>query len=365
MRCIIYKVRYKICFIFLIAIFSLVFIFFYLKNILVTKETNKLNIKLTSFEIAEERELTIKNVFDSKSKKKKSREDIIMVVTGDIIPARSVNAKNTRLNNFLWPYLKIAKFLREADVTFVNFETPLIKNCLLTDEGMVFCGDKRNVQGLVYSGVDVVNLANNHSSNYNVDGINQTVALLNKNKIEVTGVEKIVYKKIKDTKFAFLGFNDVTSPQIGIQNFDEQIVKKQIKEARNNSDIVIIALHAGAEYQNLPDARQVNLTHFLIDSGADIIVGNHPHWIQGVEIYNNKLIIYALGNTIFDQMWSEETKLGVFGKLTFCQKKLCNVQFFPIKNENFGQPYFLEGKEKIKVLDSMKKSSLELIKSSN
>jgi poly-gamma-glutamate synthesis protein (capsule biosynthesis protein) len=102
------------------------------------------------------------------------------------------------------------------------------------------------------------------------------------------------------------------------------------------------------------------LGRFTIDSGADLVIGNHPHWIQPVEIYKGKLITYAHGNFVFDQEWSLKTKQGVIGKYTFYGKELADVEFFPVQIENYGQPYFLEEENAKVILDSMKAESEKL-----
>lgn len=283
-----------------------------------------------------------------------------MIATGDIIPARSVNYQVLTRHDFKWPYLKAAQVTKNADITFINLESPLIDKCPVTQEGMVFCGDAKNVEGLVYAGVDVASLANNHAGNYNTPGVQQTVNLLAKNNILATGILGPVIKDAKGIKFAFLGYNDVTKPQPGISNVDEEKIKTEITYAKKQADIVIVTCHWGTEYQAQPDDRQKYLAHFLIDAGADLVIGNHPHWIQPIEIYRNKLITYAHGNFVFDQMWSEKTKQGVVGKYTFYDKQLIDVEYLPIQIENYAQPYFLEGIKKQSVLDEMIKESLKL-----
>lgn len=99
---------------------------------------------------------------------------------------------------------------------------------------------------------------------------------------------------------------------------------------------------------------------YTIDSGADLVIGNHPHWVQPVELYKGKLITYAHGNYIFDQMWSDETKIGVLGKYTFYENQLIDVEYIPIKIEYYGQPYVLNGVDKEKILESMKEESIIL-----
>lgn len=282
-----------------------------------------------------------------------------VIATGDVIPARLVNAKVVEMQNFRWPFEKTADFLQNADITFINLETPLIKNCPIIREGFTFCGDARNIEGLLFAGVDVANLGNNHTTNFGKEGVDETKALLEENGILATGIDGAEYKNIRGLKIAFLGYNDV-----GILNYisqaDEGKIMQEIKEARNNADIVVVQFHWGIEYVTQPSNRQRQLGKLSIDNGADLVIGNHPHWVQPVEFYNGKLITYAHGNFVFDQTWSEETKTGVVGKYTFYNKELINAEFFPIYIPGNGQPYFLAGEQKQKILDGMKTASNEL-----
>lgn len=284
----------------------------------------------------------------------------ILIATGDVIPARDVNIKTTKFNNFNWPYEKTADFLKNADITFINLETPLIKDCPLIDSGFTFCGSDKNIEGLTFAGVDVASLANNHAGNFGQTGVAYTKELLNKNDILATGIDGPTYKDVKGTKFAFLGYNDIGVQSI-VSQADLDKIQADIKEAKSKADAVVITFHWGVEYRNQPDERQKYLGHFAIDSGADLVIGNHPHWIQPVEIYKDKLITYAHGNFVFDQEWSLKTKQGVVGKYTFYDKDLIDVEFFPILIENFGQPRFLIDDEKRKILEEMKRESLDLI----
>lgn len=284
----------------------------------------------------------------------------VLIATGDVIPARVVNIQATKYRNFKWPYEQTADILRDADITFINLETPLIKNCPLVDDGMKFCGDEKNAEGLVFAGVDIASLANNHAGNYGLDAINYTANLLSSNGILITGLNGPIYKDVRGLKFAFLGYDDIGHKQQGISWADEAKIKSEIAEAHENADIVIVTYHWGAEYRNQPDGRQKYLGRFTVDAGADLVIGNHPHWIQPIEIYKDKLITYAHGNFVFDQEWSLKTKQGVIGKYTFYDDKLVDVEFLPIQIENYGQPYFLTGDKKKDILDSMGKQSVKL-----
>lgn len=282
-----------------------------------------------------------------------------LLVTGDVMLARSVNKRTTNSKDFTWPFLNVADVLQQADITYINLETPLIANCSVTDEGMRFCGDLRNIEGLIFAGVDIANIANNHIYDQGENGAAETANLLKKNIIIPVGLSGAATKDIDGYRFAFLGYNDVDYSS-GRVIVDEEKIEKEIFDARTKSDIVIVQFHWGNEYTTKITDRQKHLAHLAIDSGADLVIGNHPHWIQPIEIYKEKLIVYSHGNFIFDQEWSKNTKLGVVGKYTFYEDKLIDVEFLPIEIVNYGQPYFLKGNEKLRVIEDMKNESLKV-----
>lgn len=282
----------------------------------------------------------------------------ILIATGDIIPARTVNYKTVTSGNFNWPFEKTAGILKSADFTFINLESPLIENCPLTTEGMKFCGDPRHIQGLNFAGVDVVNLANNHSGNYGISGKNNTVKLLDNAGILSAGISGPVYKNVGGSRFAFLGYNEVGF-QEGISGISRENIINEINMAKSNADIVIVQFHWGVEYTTQITQVQKDLAHLSIDSGADLVIGNHPHWIQPVEIYKNKLITYAHGNFIFDQEWSQKTKEGIVGKYTFYDNELIDARFLPMQIDNYGQPYFLDKTKSKPILDELKTESVK------
>lgn len=283
-----------------------------------------------------------------------------IIATGDVIPARSVNARMIRLNNFNYPFEKTVNTLKSADAVFVNLESPLIPNCQITDEGMKFCGDPRDVKGLVYGGVTVASIANNHMGNYGLNGINSTVNLLKANKIAVTGHGQPAIIAIRDKKFSFLGYNSIGVKEPGIAWAEILEIQSDIQNLKKQVNFVVVAFHWGLEYTAVPNSQQRELAHTAIDVGADLIIGNHPHWVQGVEQYKGKYITYSHGNFIFDQMWSEETREGVLGKYTFNNKGLINVAFVPIIIDNYSQPRFATETEANKILTRMKQSTQQI-----
>lgn len=283
-----------------------------------------------------------------------------LLATGDVIPARSVNNKMVTLKNFRYPFEKTAPVLQAAEILFINLESPLTSDCQPTIEGMIFCGKDTGIEGLTYAGVDVASTANNHAGNQGIEGINSTVHLLEKNNILVTGNGHAAIKTLKDKRVGFLGYNDIGAPEQGLSWADPQTIQKEVSELRKQVDFLIVTFHWGTEYKHDPDPAQVDLAHLTIDAGADVIIGNHPHWVQGVERYKGKFITYAHGNFVFDQMWSQETREGVLGQYIFSDEGLKKIQFFPIIIEDYSQPRFATEVEAKKILGDMKEASFLL-----
>jgi poly-gamma-glutamate capsule biosynthesis protein CapA/YwtB (metallophosphatase superfamily) len=284
-----------------------------------------------------------------------------LIATGDVIPARSVNYEMAIRGDFTYPFQKTDRYTRAADLTLINLESPLIAGCQLTNDGFTFCGDPRVTTGLQMAGVDIANLPNNHIGNYGVDAIHETEAHLTAAGIAWDGFGHIVYKTVHRVRFAFLGFNGVG------EDVDLGEMKREIRHARTKADVVVVSFHWGREYTAIPltapgianqDPRVI--AHAAVDDGADLIIGNHPHWVQGIEIYKSKFICYAHGNFVFDQMWSMETRHGVVGTYTFYGKQLIGVHYRAVQIENYAQPHFLSAAAEAPIIGQMRDSSLRI-----
>jgi poly-gamma-glutamate synthesis protein (capsule biosynthesis protein) len=286
-----------------------------------------------------------------------------IIATGDVIPARSVNYKMTVYGDFVYPFRRVGAFLRTGDITVVNLESPLIAGCPVTNEGMSFCGDPRAVQGLTYAGVDVATIGNEHIHNEGQAGIDETIRYLSAAGIAHAGLGDMAIKTVRGIRFGFLAYNTIG------QRFDYGQAQREIAAARKQADVLIVAVHWGAEYQLVPttapgiaddDPRTVG--HWLIDHGVDLVLGNHPHQVQGVEIYHHKLIAYAHGNFVFDQMWSLETRQGVVGVYRFYGRRLVAVQYKPVIIDDYSQPHWARPAEGIPVINEMIASTLAIEK---
>ena len=283
-------------------------------------------------------------------------------VTGDVIPARGVNYFATRRNDFLWPFRPTADYVKDADITYINLESPLFAGCPVMTEGFTFCGNARFVDGLSLMGAKVANLANNHLTNYGAQGTTATVQLLESHGIKTSGLGPAAIIEVRGLRFGFIGFNGVG------RAIDRRALKASIEGLRDQADVVVVQFHWGKEYERQPMADAavptpddpVEIGHLAIDWGADLVIGNHPHWYQGVELYKGKLITYAHGNFVFDQMWSEETREGVIGTYTFYDDRLIATSWRAVRIYDYGQPQFMNDADAAQVLRTMESASKEL-----
>ncbi len=281
---------------------------------------------------------------------------ISLLVTGDIMPGRSVNKYLRETGDFDQPFRDMS-YLKEEDIVFVNLESPVTSWCETRLGGFKFCSDTRIIPAMVNAGIDIANIANNHISNEGNEGIKQTVDMLQSAGIKVTGTNASVKVNVKGKNFGFLGYNEVGKNPTIISGGNKTRMIADIKKLDREVDIVVVQFHWGVEYTNNPNDYQRDLAHAAIDVGADLVVGDHPHWVQGLEIYKDKLIAYSHGNFIFDQQWSKETQEGVVGEYLFHDKGLVDANFYPIVVDGSFQPKFTDKLQAEEILERMRQGS--------
>src|SRR5256885_9703627 len=198
-----------------------------------------------------------------------------LLVTGDVIPARGVNYYATARHDFLWPFRPTADYTKNADVTYINLETPLFAGCpVVATATFTFCGDARFINGLTLMGAKVANLANNHLSNFGAAGITATDKLLHDHGIETSGLGPAAVIEVRGIKFAFVGFNGVGRAT------DQEAGRTGVVRARDQADTARAQFHWGKEYERQPMADPhvptpddpVGMGHAAIDWGADIVI---------------------------------------------------------------------------------------------
>lgn len=227
---------------------------------------------------------------------------------------------------------------------------------------MVFRAYPKHVTALTGAGIDVVSFANNHSRNQGSQGIITTLDTLKKNKIAVAGAGltgKDAYAPAyvqagpyRVAIFAYTYDQHTTSGSSGpsIAGINTAELARGIRAAKKQADFIIVNMHTGTEYTLTLTAQQKNFAHAAINGGADLVIGEHPHWAQSVEIYRGKPILYSLGNLIFDQPGSLATQQGMVAKITATNGKIKAINLLPVKIDYAAQPRFMTPKEASPVL---------------
>jgi poly-gamma-glutamate synthesis protein (capsule biosynthesis protein) len=286
----------------------------------------------------------------------------VLVATGDICPARFTDVIiRSRGDDFSYPFAAVSHLLSDADLTVASLEAPLIEACPRRAPRFRFCGRPPFAQALRSAGIDVVTLESNHRGDYGPGGVRETVRHLKAKGLAVVDRDRSAILEIRGLRFGFLAFNGVG------ERIDRKMMQARIANLRPQVEVLIVSFHWGAEYVPLPQLAAgvapddpISVAHQAVEAGADLILGNHPHQVQAVELYRGKLIAYAHGNFIFDQMWSEETRTGVLGRYTFYDRSLVKAEYLPVRIENYAQPVPLAGRKAEAVLDRMRKASEEL-----
>lgn len=181
------------------------------------------------------------------------------------------------------------------DLTIVNLEGPLTTSEERADKQFSFKGDPSYTEILTSGSVEACNLANNHSKDYGIQGYEDTIA-----NVEAAGIKTFGYERtaIWETNGVKVGLAGVYELAEGMDCQDDMTAAIQsLKDA--GADLVIVSFHWGIEKENYPDETQQTLAHAAIDQGADLVLGHHPHVLQGIEKYQGKYIVYSLGNFCF------------------------------------------------------------------
>ncbi len=239
------------------------------------------------------------------------------------------------------------------DVFIANLEGPIVEMdrglCQQKAYNFQFASD--TPERLKSIGITMVNIANNHAYDCYQSGVDSTKKYLSLASIDYIGdrdLEKsYVIKSINGKKVVFVGIDQTTAP-IPVSDFYPLIQKLD-----SENDYVVVDIHWGTEYQLTEDSNQEIIAHKLIDNGADIIFGHHPHVIEPVKVYKGKAIFYSLGNFVFDQDFGDTTSgLGV-GVVLDDSKAVFTL--LPYKLKSFA-PDFLQGQDKETFCDNFLKS---------
>ena len=248
--------------------------------------------------------------------------------------------------NYLWE--DVSALTNSADYAFVNLETSVSeRGQSVKPTGFGFRSNPKHLQAYVNAGIDMVMLANNHVLDYGIDAFSDTITNLNNYNIKYVGAGEnyteasaVKYVDIKGIKIGFFDADailpkdywDATEKEGGVMPFSSDYYDKVyqiINDANSKCDKLIVLLHWGVEYTNIPTSSQVEVAHKLVDSGADIIIGGHPHVLQGIEYYKNVPIYYSIGNFIFYKNNDDAGLTGLF-EIELDKNNIISSKVYPI-----------------------------------
>jgi poly-gamma-glutamate synthesis protein (capsule biosynthesis protein) len=239
--------------------------------------------------------------------------EAILTFLGDVALGRSMEAQLARYGS-AYPWQGLRPLLLEADLAVANLEGVLATAGQPLDKSYLLRAHPLWSQSLVEAGLDLVTLANNHALDYGEEGLDETLVVLGAQDIEVVGAGRSQDEARRPAEFtlngvrvALLGYAaarwngsvDVPATERVAWAYPEA-VQADVVAMRDRADLVVVILHAGTEYASLPSSDQVTVAHAAVDAGADLVVGHHPHVTQTIERYKQGLIIYSLGDALFD-----------------------------------------------------------------
>lgn len=294
---------------------------------------------------------------------------------GDTMMAGNV-AKLVNEHGFDYPFLHVKELLQAADFTIANLETPLTERGEPEEKTYAYRTSPKALPAIMDAGIDLVNIANNHILDYGHIGFYDTLDFLQEAGLPYVGggrnveeaFEPVVLEK-NGISIAFLGFSRVVPegwwkagqdhPGVA-ETYDHRMPVEAIEKAAESADLVVVIAHWGIERESQPDDKQTELAHRYIDAGADLVVGSHPHVLQGAEQYKGKWIFYSLGNFIFTTNNNEMTWESVILNANCTKEGACDLQVVPILNK-WAQPKPLEGDAAAKLLNRLSRISINAV----
>lgn len=227
-------------------------------------------------------------------------------------------------NNYDYFFKNVSSILKNDDITTANLEGTFTEATKNASKKFTFKGPKDYAKILTSGSIEGVNLANNHIYDYLTQGFEDTKKALKNENIPFFGEGNVWKTEIKGIKFAFLGYRGFNASENFLKTLSHDIAL-----LKKEGCTVIINFHWGKESSYYPCDVQKKIAHYSIDNGADLIIGHHPHVIQGIEQYKNKLICYSLGNFCFGGNKNPQDKntMIVQVKFNFVNKKLSSYDF--------------------------------------
>lgn len=294
-----------------------------------------------------------------------TKKVVSVTLVGDCTLATDINAPQDesfvseakKQGDYTYFLKNVADIFKEDDLTIVNFEGALSERGSRSDKQFAFRGKPEYVEILSSSSVEAATLANNHSLDYGDESFNDTVEILENAGISAFSDGDIEVKEVNGVKVGLVGLYALNEKRTAKFKADMEAVKEA------GAELIIVNAHWGEESAKVPNAKQKELAREAIDLGADLVVGHHPHVLQGIEKYNGKYIVYSLGNFCFGGNRNPSDKDAMIFRQTFTlengqAEEDDNILIVPcsissVSGRNNYQPTPLEGDEADRVMEKI------------
>lgn len=259
-------------------------------------------------------------------------------------------------NDYSYFFANVKPIFEDDDLTIVNLEGTLSERGERADKTFAFRGDPECVNILTEGSVEAVTLANNHSRDYGEVSLEDTKQALDGAGISYAINSEVAYNEINGINVAVIGLYQ-------LDGSSDEIID-QVMARTDDADLRIVQVHWGIERDAVPSEEQVSLAHHAIDLGADLVIGHHPHVLQGIEKYKGRYICYSLGNFCFGGNPNPSDKDSMIFRQTFSFRegmaaKTDDYEIIPcsissVSTENDYRPTPLEGDEKQRVEEKLR-----------
>ncbi len=275
-----------------------------------------------------------------------------------------------------YPFDSTRTLIKNSDLAIANLEAPFVLQGKPFNKKFTFHVPPEYVTGPVKAGFDVLTLANNHILDYGLEGLLTTLQTLDSMQIKYCGAGKNINEAEKPCIITFnnwcIGFFAFSltypaefwakrnKPGTAYPNLER--IESNMKEIKNYCDLIVVAFHWGGELKNYPKPYQIFYAHKVIDYGADIVIGHHPHVQQGIEFYNGKFIAYSLGNYVFGS-YSRRVSFSIILRLRYDNIGLLYAEVIPIDVFNpriHFCPTIIRGEQRLNIIKRLNTISLGL-----
>ena len=318
---------------------------------------------------------------DGRSKRMKNMDfrplDIVEIsAVGDLMMGSWVVDLVTK-HSVDYPFDSTRSLLKSSDIAIANLEAPLTASGeKFENKTYTFKVPPMFAKGIKNAGIDIVTLANNHIVDFGCEGLRNTINSLDSEQIQHCGAGadksdacQPVYIEHAGIRVAFISFSMTFPDEFWASNSScgtcyptEALLEQLVKTCNDSAGLTVVSFHWGAEKRTTPKDYQIFFAHKAIDLGADLVLGHHPHVLQGLELYKGKLIAYSLGNYVFGS-FSRFAKTSIVLQALISPHNLLNARIWPISVDNYKvqfQPRQLRNEQAAAVIENLNELSRPL-----